>query len=130
MDEKTNEALLGIATQVTEWLKSAGDLVTQEAPLLAQEVIKYGVFNASIGILYGVLLGAACVGLVLVTKRAFEKITCDTFGWDILTGCSCIGAVVTGISALNVTCTSISLLGKTLIAPRLYLLEQMAKLVN
>ncbi len=125
MNEKTNEALLGVATQVTEWLKSAGDLVTQEAPLLAQEVVSYGVFDAIYGLIFGGVLLVVCVRLgwcavKMGKERNEESATLVLIAFTLSTG----------IASFAVTCGNISQLGKTLIAPRLYLLEQMAKLVS
>lgn len=122
MDEKTNEALVGIATQVTEWLKGAGDLVTQEAPQLAQEVIQYGIFHAVIGLAVGIAMFSLCVFCVRYAAKG------DFSDGDV--AAAAFTSIISGSIAIARIPISISSLGKLILAPRLYLLEQMAKLVS
>lgn len=122
MDEKTNEALFGIATQVTEWLKGAGDLVAQEAPVLAQEVVRYGVFDAAFGLVFGIAMLALCVFCVRHAAKG------DFSDGDV--AAAAFVSILSGLAAIVSIPMSVSLLGKIILAPRLYLLEQMAKLVN
>lgn len=130
MDTTNLEA---IAETIVQWLQGLGDQVAQQAPLLAQEVLRYGFWEA---ILYTVVAFAfmgGLIGLGLFIKARMTTYYANTRyrpgddmpSWIPLLICggfSCIPFAV----AVGELVTIIQIV----VAPRLYLLNEVARLVR
>ena len=120
--EVSTEAL----RQLVEWMKQTGEFVKEQSPLLAQEIINVGYLSYGFTLLVMTVL---FVAFVYTTRYCWSKSDLhdeDTVGWQIGFALSLMG--IAGF--LAGVCFNIYGLISLFIAPRLYILEQVAKIIK
>lgn len=123
--EQFTEEALG---KVMSWLETSEVFVTEQAPLLAQEIVSLGYWMSAWGVVIGtVLIGiGVIVGYFTVTahKRKID-IGIETI-IEVIGGFVGVGSVIVGFC---MSVCSIETLIKITFAPRLYLLQELQKLL-
>ena len=111
-----------VVQKVLNWLDSTEGFVVEQAPLLAQEVLAFGWTMAWVCGIAGVLIIGAGVGIVVWGRKPIAAITDDEFFvWLI--------GIVVLLCGIALSCFSIFDLVQITLAPRLYLLEELSKLL-
>jgi len=118
MNKETLDSFVG---EMTNLLKTAKDFTVEQVPQVAKEILRY---NAALDMMWIVV---GMVGLFLSYKfYKFTKKLCKTEQYEILyvvVGCTSIISVIT-------TLASAADLLKIELAPRVFLLEYLARLVQ
>ncbi len=137
MEEQSVTVLESIGVEVLDWLRATADVVGEQAPLLAQDVVRYGIFDGVVSILVGLVLLAVTIFVLMKVLpdfwgrgRALDKNHEDGFGWYGVSACLAVCSVFGGITGFVWTVTGVFTCGKALLAPRLYILQEIAKLVG
>ena len=116
-----------IATEVLGWLKDGREFIGEQAPLLAQEVVRYGVISNAIGLVLGVGLGIGAAYML----RACARVPRDH--WGDRPDSAIIGmaaSVILGVVGLVAIIVSTDATCQAIFAPRLYILNKLAELVK
>jgi len=131
LDNELKQRLINSLDKVEEWVRAGEGLVKEQAPLVVQDIINWGIFG------YGISAVASFVSVVImifiiisIGKKARSlteaKDECIVFAC-VLTMIGC--AVVTILLAINfVTSSPVAL--KATFAPRVYVLEQLGIMKN
>ena len=114
MLENTDKAVAGLLEKLPELLSSA------QLPELAQQILEYGVFDAKLTIVVGVIFLLSCVPMVVMTSRV-SRDDCF-FGWLLA-----IAFPVVGLMFLT---SGLSQAYKIEHAPKLYILEKAAYIIG
>lgn len=127
MNDELNKRLLEGFDKAQEYVKAGGDFVAEQAPLVVQEVLRWGL---SSHIFWALLCVGFCVAIPLVYRWGYnfckrhdavdEMMVAVTF---IL---SSIGEIIFTISCLY----HLYMIVYILVAPRLYILETLAAIIN
>lgn len=119
------------AKELLDWAKQGKDIVAEQVPLLVQEIIKWGFAEA---VLYMVMAVVIFLVSRYLMKKWYEKPTDSVwrdwdeggplpgFAWVFIAG----GHVVGFLMFFGNLFTAV----KTLVAPRVYLIEYLANLVQ
>ena len=123
LSEVSAEAL----TEVMGWVKEAKEFATEQAPLLAQEIVTYGRVSSGLGFLLGLGLIATCVVCCsrLVKHRAKWNEDVDV-RLPIYAGV----AIASGIISIPAIIESAFPLMQSMFAPRLYVIEKLSGLLK
>ncbi len=126
METATNERLNALLDYLTDTMKSGVDFASEQAPLVAKEIAAYGAVSSWVYVAIGlavVATGVAATRLIMKWDEQKEdfhpKHMIATFA-----GVVCV-MVGTGIVASNLNDAM-----KATFAPRVYVLEYVAKLVK
>jgi hypothetical protein len=112
-----------VAEEVLGWLQAGAELVEAQAPLLAQEILRFGLVSEIFGL---VLFGATSIAIALYARYAARRLrNAKLSDWDLAFGLAALCSAFFGILAV----ASLHGIIKILVAPRLYLLEQLADLL-
>jgi hypothetical protein len=138
-----DDVLAQAGEEVLGWLRSAGDAVQVEAPILAEEVIRFGMVQHGYNVLMGLALflsavfvavpfgnRAAAKAKVIMAERGARYSNDEEFPWIVGAVGSYVGALIGGIIGFFMALESVLGFAKVFVAPRLYLLEQIAGLVK
>lgn len=117
MNEQLQQLLTDNFDAAMKYVQATGNFIAEQAPLLVQEILRYGLCEAIIGTSITVSLTVVCVWAAFKAVKA---------GFEEILVVPSIGAIVSGVSAVF----WILDLCKVLFAPRLYLLEQLRCLIN
>ena len=120
----TTEAL----TKVMDWAEAAEGFAVDQAPLLAQEIIRLGIVECVLGLsIYVTLVITTALFALYSWKRSNGAQTSfKSENWSILMGLSIVASGGFAITAM----AYVGWLLKPLLAPRLYLLQELAKLMS
>ena len=126
MSETVNNASAEAIQQVITWLAELKDGVCEQAPLLAEEIVRYGVVVHTFWVVACLLLLSATAIMVVYVVRRAEKMKDDeqssveaAFFFGLLF--ALLGSVV--------LCVNVSALVQVLVAPRLYILSELKQLL-
>jgi hypothetical protein len=115
-DETTKEILAFLL----ESAKSGSEFIRGEAPLYAQEYLRYHMFNSIIGLLFACLIMAGgCVAY-----RSFKKAAVGSFLRDFALPLVIMLSILIGPAW---AACSISSIGKNIIAPRVVIMDHITK---
>ena len=131
LDTELKQRLLNSLDKVEEWVRAGESLVKEQAPLVVQDIINWGIYG------YGISAVASLVSIVIIIfliislgKKAHslegDKDDC-IFVPCVLTMIGC--TVVTILLAINFVASSPVAL-KATFAPRVYVLEQLGIMKN
>lgn len=128
MNDEAKELLIESAGKLQEYLDSTEVFVLEQAPLLAQEVVRYGVWvNGSFSI-GSAFLSILVLGIwVLYARSRVKNDDWDTNPEIFISAMLSMFIFVPSIVCFSVTVGSFL---KALIAPRLYLLETIGSLLG
>jgi len=119
------------AKELLDWAKQGKDIVAEQVPLLVQEIIKWGFAEA---ILYMVLAVAIFLSSRYLMKKWYEKpVTSCWRDWDEGGPLPGFAWVVIGgghVFSFYLFFNNLFVAVKTLVAPRVYLIEYLANLVQ
>jgi FtsH-binding integral membrane protein len=126
MNEETSDRLANLSADalehLSEWLQATEAFVAEQAPLVAQEIVRWGMYKAILLMVLCAVLLALVVISTLMMRRLFDdegdKNGATQFGMIIGT---CVAGFTLAPGIYN--------LCYVLTAPRLYILEQISKLV-
>lgn len=145
----SGDILAQAGEEVLNWMRSVGDRVEVEAPILAEEVLRYGLFQGYRNLIgMGTALLLALGGMLFLVRHCVQRALVRAViikelkslpggphrdlenGWH--TGIAVTSVISIGlfVFAVGTICTAVSILAKVYLAPRLYLLEQIAGLVS
>jgi hypothetical protein len=117
-----------LAELVLNWLKSTGDLVAEQAPLLAKEIWRYGLYGMLLGMAIGlVALVVAIRTLIYMWGRVDEWNRNNEDGKIFVGVLTIVGFGVLGIISMIANASNLLLI---LCAPRLYVLQQLKDLMG
>ena len=114
MQTKTNERL----NTLLDTLTNAANTASEQAPLVYEEVVRWGQISRGIGVLVG-LVFVACAMLALKRWKKKER----DFEWFV------VGAASGTIGFIVVACAGTEL-AKATFVPRVYVLDEVARLVK
>ena len=131
LDTELKRRLINSLDKVEEWVRAGESLVKEQAPLVVQDIINWGIYG------YGISAVASFVSIVIIIfliisleKKAHsssgDKDDC-VFVTCVLTMIGC--AIVTILLAINFVASSPVAL-KATFAPRVYVLEQLGIMKN
>lgn len=125
---KQDEAL----AEIMQWLESGKDFVVEQAPEVVAETLTWGLWFHGMGIMLGIFFLVVTGGGVywLLSARGTAKADnphTDTFEYDIG---MIIGGIVGGIGTVLTLVIHTSGLVQVVVAPRVYILEQLGGLVG
>ena len=135
-------ALENIGQEVLGWLQATGDLVAEQAPKLADEVVTRGMLTNGMDAAWALLIAVAGLFAFKYGIRALKfaehtvKEKAEAYQNDEEVSAYFLGYVGTvggGLAALVGTCVAFSNFQDLLqiyLAPRLYVLERLADLVK
>lgn len=125
-----------IAAEILKWLKGIGDTVTEQAPLLAEEIIAFGWVSTAAKLLWVVLFLVAAVACHRLAKYFWKKQkdakqnSYSDPDWGAFAVGSHIAcgflSLITFVIAFDTTLWFL----KLTFAPRLYVIEQVARMVQ
>ena len=124
MNERAEQLITDAGEKVLEYLEATEGFAVEQAPLLAQEIVRWGIWwNIAEG-----LIGAAlCAVTIRWARKTWDaRESADTPALEI-------GAVVAFCTVpfyVFFVGSSAAVVLKALIAPRLYILEQIAGLIT
>lgn len=124
MNEKIENNLDQIIAYLHEGVKTAGDFVVEQTPLLVQEILTYNL------IYHGSLMGLGifiAVMMISLTLRFWPKIDWDD-GDHVMS--FLIGSIAGWGLSLGLIFCNIFVVIKIIFAPRLYLLEYISGLIK
>lgn len=114
MDEQTKQLILGWLQQVGAALKTAGEFVVEQTPLVIQEKILFARVEAAVYL----LLGLTLLGLMVWVWRQVPRVR-DDFLEVVIS----VGGLVSGIAGCILISEHLSPFLKVWFAPRVYILE-------
>ncbi len=130
MDEKTQELVNQAGQKVLDWAEATENFTIEQAPLLAQEIVRYGILNNSLQLAFFLVIPPVAIYLSYrfgTSKDAWKEdptpkgTACIVFG--------SIGFIFTAIGLVVCSKNVVPNLCKALVAPRLYIIEQVSKLL-
>jgi hypothetical protein len=132
MNKVIEEKLVASLDEVQKWAESTKDFVSEQAPLVVQEVIRWGIAQN----IFWTLLFAILMILVTITWLYIRK----SWKWDTSVGDGRdwfpVGFFLNGICVLinfvmfTFLSSAVYNLVYIWVAPRLYVLDQLATLLN
>ena len=130
MNEKTQELVNQAGQKVLDWIEATESFTTEQAPLLAQEIVRYGILNNSLQLGFFILVPSLLLYLsysFAVHKDTWKdeftprSVACIIFG---------VGGFFVGVvGALECSINAVPKLCNALVAPRLYFIEQIGRLL-
>lgn len=113
-----------ISQELLAWVQSVRELAGEQAPLLAQEIIRFGIYQSIFNILFDIIWILSSIILIPYLGRRVNLENEPAI--DISIGVMLVGSAVCFIALFF----NIISLGQAILAPRLYLLEFLARLVK
>lgn len=112
-----NEDIAASLTKILEWAEAGETFVVEQAPLVVQEMIAWGVMRGSLGIALGVFLMVAGLLIAFLIERRGDQPD------RILH----LMSALPGLMGFFIAVSSIGNLMKVLTAPRLYVIDQLGR---
>ena len=113
------------AEELLKWMKGLGEFTQEQAPLLAQEIVRYGIWANLIGLIISISICAVLVYGAITLWGAGDP------GWrDEKRPLSIILTFFVAIIIPTSLTTHLPPLLMSVFAPRLYVIEQLSKLVS
>lgn len=133
MNEELQLKLVESFEKVSDWVDSSEDFVVEQAPLVVSEIISWGFWsNLSISLLsFMVLIICLCVLKFFVIKNFHKLDEKDTSGAQAMV--IFISGIFSIVGILGSTCEMIHHSYDTifiLVAPRLYVIEQISNYIK
>lgn len=128
--EQLTDRLINSIDHVAAWVESAESMASEQAPLVADEIVRFGVWSHGAGVAVGVLSIPAAIVLVyvgIVMFRRYDRTrneACSMLG----AFCSVFSVVVFVIGVVMASMNAVSFI-KAVAAPRLYILEYLRELI-
>lgn len=124
MNEKAQELVNQAGEKVLDYLEAGEGFAIEQAPLLAQEIVRYGIWNNTIEIVFWVsLIIIANIVAAKLWKLPPTKDTREPLGQI----CSIFFRIGSGIALIPLGVSAL-VLCKVLVAPRLYIIERISNL--
>lgn len=143
MDEQIQQKLSSIGVEAAqgllEWTKAANDFAVEQAPMLAQEIVAWGITRGLVLVVVNVLFMAILVAFIAWLYRisfVFWKtrdeldphihVVVLSIGWVFVSVfgsilfCTCFGEMCEGVLNASYSYT----------APRLYIIETLSKMLS
>lgn len=129
--ELTNEAL----EKVLKWVEASEAFVVEQAPLVVQEIILFGRVRAAITMVICVIIVAALIANSIYASRKAAKLMPEEDADDPFTRgvAYAFSALISGLSLLPVSAFILSgwpMWMKPFVAPRLYVIQQIAEMIR
>ncbi len=129
MNEKAEQLIIDASEKVLAYLEATEGFAVEQAPLLAQEIVRYGIWVNTINALFSfaIFSGMWMVVCWAVLNGKFRK-----WVMDVSDGAIYIGVVALGVFSvfpLSMGTRAFGIAFKAFIAPRLYIMEQIAGLL-
>jgi membrane-associated HD superfamily phosphohydrolase len=126
MNDQITERIVGSLDKVQQYIESAEGFVLEQAPQVAQEIVLSGRIQAAFTIVVVTLLTLIVLTFAGICWRVHIKLGCpDDSGWLLLTLISLVVSVCMSMMPITASYSAII----PFFAPRLYLLQEIAKLV-
>lgn len=134
MSDKLAKGLEELLSMLVDTLKEGGQFVAEQTPLVVQEFLNWAIVKAGLGLLLGMIL--TIVGVLAVKKLLTTWQDPGTPYWKKrsygdpevtgLGGVYMIIGTILGFAGTLVTCINIYNLTYVIVAPRVYLIEQIS----
>ena len=127
MNEKVEQLIIDTGEELLSWMQSAEEFTIEQAPLLAQEIVSWGIWFYGIGaVLWAALSAILYIGGMLARTLITNE---DSGSYAMDRNFSLFGICIASALPLVgvISCAAIAL--KAAIAPRLYIIEQIGKLL-
>jgi hypothetical protein len=125
MKEELQERLVSSLDNIQEYIEATEEFVVEQAPLVAQEIISLGRHQALFGICGWVLSATVMTSLAIFCWVSWWRRGARDEGFQVGSIVASAVAVPLWLGALLMTYTSLV----PLLAPRLYLLQEISKLL-
>lgn len=131
MDNELKDRLVASVDKITEWVEAGGDFVAEQAPLIAKEIVAWGIAGAIVrgGIFLSILLivqwGCWYVRKLIDKGRLFNDVGSD----DPIRFFTWVFQFVSPLLLIGVA-VDIYTLVYIWVAPRLYILEELSRLLR
>lgn len=113
-----------VAKEILDWLRISKDFVADQAPLLVQEVLYWGVVSSALWLVVSILVVIAMSFLIRKSYLRWRNDSEMTIDAVTIPFCS-----ITLLTFLIIGLANLSVFVKVLVAPRLYLIEQLRHLI-
>ncbi len=129
MDDQVQEQMIDGGEELLGWLRgaveSSGEFAAEQAPLLAQEIVRWGIWLPAGIVLVCLLLQMACL---VLARKAYSRYleTKDVNGCPF---CFMMMLGALGVILLIPILTNTFRAFKPIIAPHLYIIERIAELL-
>lgn len=126
MNEKAQELINQAGEKVLAYLEATEGFAMEQAPLLAQEVLSWGLWYYSSGFIGWVALSI----LLFVAGNVFRQAILDPIDTHYQADKDLFMVAIIAVAALPLTgaLACMTLVVKILVAPRLYIIEQIGRL--
>ena len=120
------ESLTQAATEVIGWLREGKEFAQEQAPEVAEQMVMWAVVSNAVG---SVVFSIIAVVFALFARWLWKKFNEEGQKY---TACDLGAFFASAVSALSLLCSFCCLMGvlKPLVAPKLYVIEQLAKLAQ
>jgi hypothetical protein len=116
--------------KVLQWIEQTKDFAVEQAPLLAQETLRYGLWTYSAGATLGVVfLACAAFMWVLFVREVNREAKRKSYGEEVCGPIIFVASIATLAGVITCVLNMVGML-QIYLAPRLYLLEQFAGLAG
>lgn len=127
--ELTEQAL----QQLLEWAQRGDAFVSEQAPLVAQEIVTWGVVSGVLQMICGVILMAAFILLAwaaIKVKRHIDDGTLVETFWATVAMIGVCGGWALPLFGCAVFWQGLSQAAQAYFAPRLYVIEQVTQMIG
>ena len=123
-----NEQLAQHINEIMEWVRASKDFAAVQAPLVCEDIVRWGIVQCIGGGLLFAFLAAASARLTWWAGRKFAKAIdkFDTTGDEFAPMLPCLLMALSGIGTFTFAITSLEYISCNLlaiVAPRLYILD-------
>lgn len=122
--ERLTNLINNFGEQLLEWLKDGSVFVKDQAPLICQEIVRFGQAQYALFCALGVFLTLISIAMLLFAHKKLKRPWPDDF---VLTSIFSIIGIIGGI--VVITCNLYYLL-MTIYAPRLYLIQELKEFIK
>lgn len=131
MKEELSERLIASLDKVQEYIEATEDLVIEQAPLVAQEIITLGRIESVWGVVGSLIIGIICAVCCLVMSKQFiVGLKEDRAEFpQTVTMLAAMVSFILGTISLIVSVCSIDYLFEPWFAPRVYLIHEIGNLL-
>ena len=123
MNERAERLITEAGEELLSWMQSAEGFAVEQAPLLAQEIVRWGVWSHAAAVLVCCFFLCLIWGFRPFIRNVIKK---EQTTWDYLDELAIFGiALFISIIPVIILSVNASVALKVLIAPRLYIMEQL-----